>query len=406
MGQAARYAVTDWAALRGAWCWEQARALVGGAARQRLEAGWVRVVALGLVGRGKSSVLNALVGEPVFATGAVHGVTRGAQAVAWRVGDCSVELVDTPGLDEVGADAAAAVWALALSAELVLLVLSGDPNRLELGLLARLVAAGKPLVVVINKMDQYPPAAQAQLQARWQSDPLARWVAPEDVVWVAAQPTGWQKTASGTVVRRPLPPQVEPLRQVLAAQLPRLAPALLALNALQTSTQSPPLPAPPRQIEALIWRASTTKALAVAVNPLWGVDLLVGAALDGALLTRLAKRAGATLSPWEAGQLLRLLAGSLGGLGVGSSLLKAGLAGVGGIALVPYLAVAASQGALAGLATYLIGRLGWQYLVQGKTWGAGSPREQIHRWLGAIDQGAVLARLRRYLHHPPGDGIQ
>jgi hypothetical protein len=142
----------------------------------------------------------------------------------------------------------------------------------------------------------------------------------------------------------------------------------------------------------------------VALNPLWGVDLLVGAALDGALLLRLAKRSGSTLSPWEAVQLLRLIAGSLGGLGVGGSLLKAGLAG--GMALVPYLAVATGQGAIAGLATYIIGRLGWQYLLQGKTWGAGSPREQIHRWLGAIDQGAVLARLRRYLHQPPGDGIQ
>ena len=406
MGPAGIYPVRDWAALRGAWCWEQARAVVSSSARQRLEAGWVRVVALGLVGRGKSSLLNALVGEPVFATGAVHGVTRGAQAVAWQLGECRVELVDTPGLDEVGASVAAEVWALALAAELVLLVLSGDPNRLEWSILARLVRAGKPLLVVMNKMDHYSPEAQAQLQARWQSGPLAQWVPPEDVVWVAAQPTGWRKTPQGTVVRQALPPQVEPLRRVLMQQLPRLAPALLALNALQATAQSPPLQVPPRQIEALIWRASTTKALAVAINPLWGVDLLVGAALDGALLLRLAKRAGSTLSPWEAVQLLRLIAGSLGGLGVGGSLLKAGLAGVGGMALVPYLAVATGQGAIAGLATYIIGRLGWQYLLQGKTWGAGSPREQIHRWLGAIDQGAVLARLRRYLHQPPGDGIQ
>ncbi|WP_247215450.1 DUF697 domain-containing protein [Synechococcus sp. C9] len=402
MGETGIYPVRDWAALRGAWCYEQARVLATGSVRQRLEAKRLRVVVLGLVGRGKSSLLNALVGEPVFATGAVHGVTRGAQAVDWRVGEYPVELVDTPGLDEVGETAA--VWELALGAELVLLVLSGDPNRLEINILSRLVRSGKPVIVVMNKMDQYPPAAQAQLQARWQGGKLARWVAGTDVVWVSAQPTGWQKTATGKVVRQSLPPQVEELRQVLVNQVQTLAPALLALNALHTTAQQPPLLAPPAQTEALIWRASTTKALAVAVNPLLGVDLLIGAAVDGALLLRLARRAGVTLTPVEASKLLYLIAGSLGGLGVGSSLLAGILAG-GGLWL-PYLALATGRGAVAGLATYLVGRLGWQYLVQGKTWGTGSPREQIHRLVGAIDQGAVLARLRQHLHYPPGDGIQ
>ncbi|MEN9263107.1 MAG: GTPase, partial [Gloeomargarita sp. GMQP_bins_44] len=69
-------AVQDWAGLKGAWCYAQAQACSSGSARQRLTQGLVQVVALGLVGRGKSSLLNALVGEPVFATGAVHGVTR------------------------------------------------------------------------------------------------------------------------------------------------------------------------------------------------------------------------------------------------------------------------------------------------------------------------------------------
>ncbi|APB33701.1 GTPase SAR1 and related small G proteins [Gloeomargarita lithophora Alchichica-D10] len=406
MGQVGIYPVLDWAALRGLWCYEQARVLATGSVRQRLETGRVRVVALGLVGRGKSSLLNALVGEPVFATGARHGVTRGAQAVLWCPGDRPVELVDTPGLDEVGASAALGVWELALGAELVLLVLSGDPNRLEMGILSRLVRSGKPVVVVMNKMDQYPPQAQAQLQARWQAGKLVRWVAPADVVWVAAQPTGWQKTATGTVVRQPLAPQVSGLRQGLAQHLATLAPALLALNALQMTAQNPPLSTPPGQIEALIWRASSTKALAVAVNPLLGVDLLVGAAMDGALLLRLARRAGTTLTPVEATKLLHLIAYSLGGLGVGGSLLK-GLLGWGGaVAFLPYLAVATGQGAVAGLATYVLGRLGWQYCVQGKTWGTGSARAHIHRWVGAIDQGAVLERLRHYLHHPPGHGIQ
>ncbi|MEN9218838.1 MAG: DUF697 domain-containing protein, partial [Gloeomargarita sp. DG_2_bins_126] len=92
--------------------------------------------------------------------------------------------------------------------------------------------------------------------------------------------------------------------------------------------------------------------------------------------------------------------------GVGGSLLKGVVAGGGAVALLPYVAVAMGQGAMAGLATYLVGRVGWQYFLQGKTWGVGSPHDYIHRWVGAIDQGAVLARLHRYLHQPPGHGIQ
>ncbi|NEP51043.1 MAG: GTP-binding protein, partial [Moorea sp. SIO3C2] len=42
---------------------------------QKLENTCIQIAAFGMVGRGKSSVLNALVGQPVFETGALHGVT-------------------------------------------------------------------------------------------------------------------------------------------------------------------------------------------------------------------------------------------------------------------------------------------------------------------------------------------
>jgi GTP-binding protein Era len=80
----------------------------------------VQIAAFGMVGRGKSSLLNALVGQSVFETGPLHGVTRGAQRVNWSIseeavgendrtlrvtlpgiGQSQVELIDTPGLDEV-----------------------------------------------------------------------------------------------------------------------------------------------------------------------------------------------------------------------------------------------------------------------------------------------------------------
>lgn len=78
----------------------------------KLESRCLRVAMFGLVSRGKSAVINALVGETVLETGPLHGVTRWPRSVYWQAEDAvdrdgnrwQIELVDTPGLDEVGGD--------------------------------------------------------------------------------------------------------------------------------------------------------------------------------------------------------------------------------------------------------------------------------------------------------------
>ena len=51
----------------------------------KLEQSVVQIAVFGMVGRGKSSVLNALVGKDIFATGALHGVTRSVERVDWEM---------------------------------------------------------------------------------------------------------------------------------------------------------------------------------------------------------------------------------------------------------------------------------------------------------------------------------
>ena len=46
-----------------------------GAVLEKLERATVQIAAFGMVGRGKSSVLNALLGKETFTTGVLHGVT-------------------------------------------------------------------------------------------------------------------------------------------------------------------------------------------------------------------------------------------------------------------------------------------------------------------------------------------
>ncbi|MFM7313665.1 MAG: GTPase, partial [Cyanobium sp.] len=73
---------------------------------RRLAERRLRVAVFGRVGVGKSSLLNALLGQHRFATDVAHGCTRRQQAHPWHgaIGGLrQVELVDTPGIDEIAA---------------------------------------------------------------------------------------------------------------------------------------------------------------------------------------------------------------------------------------------------------------------------------------------------------------
>jgi predicted GTPase len=105
---------------------------------ERLRRRRPRVAVFGRVGVGKSSLLNALLGQERFATDVAHGCTRRQESHPWGEGNgfgalAGVDLVDTPGLDEVAAAARERLARqLALGADLVLLVVDSDLTRLEL----------------------------------------------------------------------------------------------------------------------------------------------------------------------------------------------------------------------------------------------------------------------------------
>src|SRR3954447_9869920 len=51
---------------------------------QKLESNTIEIAAFGMVSRGKSSVLNALLGKDVFQTGSTHGTTLIRAAQPWE----------------------------------------------------------------------------------------------------------------------------------------------------------------------------------------------------------------------------------------------------------------------------------------------------------------------------------
>jgi GTP-binding protein Era len=69
---------------------------------QRLQQRTPRVAVFGRVGVGKSSLLNALLGDEQFATDVAHGCTRRQEQRRWQQpidGLNGIDLVDSPGID-------------------------------------------------------------------------------------------------------------------------------------------------------------------------------------------------------------------------------------------------------------------------------------------------------------------
>lgn len=404
----------------------------------RLEQTVIQIAVFGMVGRGKSSVLNALAGAEIFQTGPLHGVTQdvaqqqwqwcdpqgeavaGTQRLAWMGGDRSqIQLVDTPGIDEVdGETREKLAQEVARQADLILFVIAGDLTKVEYQALCRLREVGKPMLLVFNKIDQYPEADRLAIYEKLHSDRLRQLITPEEIVMVASAPlvVRVQEGDDGRMryQKERGEPQIAPLREKILSILEKEGKDLLALNALlradeiQDRLVQRKLDLRHQAAQRVIEKAMGTKAIAVALNPITAVDLFTGAAVDVALILRLSHLYGLPMGQQEAIALLQRLALSMGGIGLSELLATFGLGSLksllggaaplsGGLSLAPYLSVAITQGAVAGVTTYTLGQVTRTYLAQGATWGEGGPKAVMQKILATLDEQSLVGRLREEL---------
>ncbi len=403
----------------------------------KLESRCLRVAVFGLVSRGKSAVINALVGEDMLETGPLHGVTRWPRSVSWQPDleddqPWQIELIDTPGLDEVGGDMRADMaQTVATQADLIVFVVSGDMTRLEYESLLALQRGQKPLLLVFNKIDLYPEVDRQAVYDSLKSlhnelgeDGPGTQLAVDDVVMVAASPAALKVRVEWpdghtTEEWEPQPAQIEPLKSALLAIVAQDGPALVALNALRNA----------RLIEGdmvdhmarlhrdraddTIWQFAKYKAAAVALNPIAGLDLLGGVVIDLVMIRTLARLYGFPITGHEAGRLWRAILKSSGTLllsELGSGLLGAGKTTAALLTLVDSPAgIAALAGAMtaqasaAGYGSYTVGKAAQTYLEQGCTWGPEGVSATLAAILKDTDTSATLARLR---HEVEGDLVE
>ena len=388
----------------------------------------IRIAVFGLVSRGKSAVINALLGQKLLQTGPIHGVTQYPRSVYWSAadGEVQVELIDTPGLDEVGGELRATMAReVADQADLILFVIAGDVTRTEYLALRELQTARKPLIIVFNKIDLYPDQDRHAIYRKLQTllanygDRTRPFFTAEDIVLVAAEPAPIEvrvEWADGRVTHEweSLPPEIGDLQTKLLDILNREGKSLLALNALrqardmEASIARKTLKLHRTEAENLIWQFAKWKGIAVAANPIAVLDLLGGATTDLIMIRSLARLYGLPMTRYEAGNLLKAILFSSGGLLLGEwgsgVLLGTGksAAAITSIfdsasGLMAYGAAAAAQATLAGYGSYRVGKAAQVYLERGCTWGPQGIDTVIEEILSQVDRHTVLDRLRREL---------
>jgi len=400
----------------------------------KLERACVQIAVFGMVGRGKSSVLNALLGQNVFETGPTHGVTRTTTIGQWDVGDgvdeddlpdrfspviyrlSQVELIDTPGIDEVdGETREILARRVAKQADLILFVVAGDITKVEYQALSQLREAGKPMLLVFNKIDQYPDADRLAIYHKIRDDRVRELLSPDEIVMSAASPLTAQavRRPDGTMsvqMTRSLP-QVQDLKLKILEILDREGKSLVALNTMLCAGDiNEQLVRRKMEIRdnaanRIIWNGVMTKAVAIALNPVTVVDILSGAVIDVVMILTLSKVYGIAMTEAGAVELLQKIAISMGGITAGELLANLGLSSLkgllglatpatGGLALGPYISVAVTQAAIAGVSSYGIGQVTKAYLANGASWGDDGPKAVVSKILSSLDEDSILNRIK------------
>ena len=134
-----------------------------------------KALRLAIVGRpnvGKSTLINALLGETRVLTGNQPGITRDAVTISWQYDQQEIQLIDTAGLrrrsriQETLEKSSAHSSLLEIKyAHVVLLVLDAhDPlNKQDLNIASHVIEEGRALVIAINKWDEADPKQLADV---------------------------------------------------------------------------------------------------------------------------------------------------------------------------------------------------------------------------------------------------
>jgi len=260
------------------------------------------VAVFGEISAGKSSMIRALATGTLDAgtapqTDVLGGTTRAVAHYRCRLGDTALVFADVPGTHEVsGAVREQLARDEALRAHVVLYVCAGDVTRDQDTELRWLRGFGKPLLLVLNKADQFRDGeretVERALRERYRDVTDAQLL-----VSAGGSETFERQLADGRreQVRRERVPDVAPLRLWLdrlatrgtgAFELAREAAVLTAVGTRADTLESV---AREREAEAIVTKYTKRAVVGAMAAVLPGSDLVIQGVLATALIRELGK---------------------------------------------------------------------------------------------------------------------
>lgn len=380
---------------------------------QKVTSGRIEIVIFGEISTGKSALINALVGRAVAEVDVQGGWTKQIWGTAWDgcgyrvpgLDRSEVVLVDTPGINEIGGkDRTELAETTARRADLILFVTDSDLNETEFSALVELAAIQKPIILVLNKIDLYNEQQRSEL-----TDVLAKHVheiiPPENIVHTMADPRAieyvvHQPDGSTKSEWKKPEPMIDGLKKLILETFEREGLDLIALNAAMYAADKSDkistlrVKMRNRRADQVIWTLASTKAVAVAANPIPGVDIISGLAVDALMISTLSKVYGLNFSMAQARGLAKAISKAAGIIALGeltnwgASLFKLVTGTLGtALTLLP-------QGAAAGYSSYIIGQATKHYFEHGGSWGADSAKTVVNRILDETDKDSILGHLK------------
>ncbi|MDX2035939.1 MAG: GTPase [Isosphaeraceae bacterium] len=373
-----------------------------------------RIAIFGVINAGKSTLINALRCAADRETSPIGGTTRAVEASTWIAAPgLSVELVDTPGIEEVGESGLDELaLAAARTADLVLLVIAEDLTDSAHAALVGLREFGKPMIVALNKVDLLDEAAVDSVLSNVR-DRLQGVVPPSDVIAIAAAPIVRERIreadGSTRLDTRRDPPRIAALEARLISALLESAEDLRIVNAASVEADAliARRDALRRERRAAAERVADETAagiaFALAVNPVPLIDFLTGPAGVAVLVVRIAQAYGEVPSA----ESVRALAATL--VRTGRTRFWGSVAGVivgGALKVLPGLGHAAgavAQAAAGGYLAHIFGRALVDYHENDHDWGEGGLVARLDAVASTLDRREItrglVDRIKQRLSH-------
>jgi small GTP-binding protein len=350
-----------------------------------LTTGILKIAVFGTGSAGKTSLVNALIGEMVGTVKASMGTTTEGVTYSLKLPQANREILisDTPGILEVGAPGQIReklARQLATEADLLLFVCDNDLRASEFIPLEALARMGKRSLLIFNKIDLYSEQEQEIIIANLQ-ERVKNFIAPIDVLKASANPQP-VKFSEDEIIQ----PEVE-----ITAVIKRLANLcraegddLLADNILLQSQrlgeEARKLISQQRSREAdkIIARYQWIGGGVIACTPLPVVDMLATAAVNAQMVVEIGQVYGCDLNSETGRDLALSLGKTLVSLGVVKGAVEL-VARALQFTAATYVLGKVIQGISAAYLTRIAGKSFVEYFSHDQDWGDGGITEVVQR---------------------------